>query len=286
MYDKEYIISLEKKVLLLEEELKFKDREVEGLKGAFLANVSHEIRTPMNAIVGFSSLLKDKGFSNEDRDEFVGEIIQASNHLTELIEDIIEVANLQFNKKSQSKKELIDPHQLLFNIFEEYQHKKEALYKGAIELHLKTDKKVTENKFITNPKMLHKILVNLIDNAFKFTKEGSIDLSIKFYNRYLQYVVSDTGIGIPEEKLSMIYNNFSKVWRKNGEVLYEGLGIGLSSAKNFVDILGGVMQVESEEGKGSSFYVSIPYEFDGETPLVFENNNKKDRGGMFFSIVA
>ena len=119
MYDKEYIISLEKKVLLLEEELKFKDREVEGLKGAFLANVSHEIRTPMNAIVGFSSLLKDKGFSNEDRDEFVGEIIQASNHLTELIEDIIEVANLQFNKKSQSKKELIDPHQLLFNIFEE-----------------------------------------------------------------------------------------------------------------------------------------------------------------------
>lgn len=279
MKQNEYVKTLEEKILLLEEELNFKDKEVEGLKGAFLANVSHEIRTPMNAIVGFSGLLKDESFSIDERGEFVDEIIQASSHLTELIEDIIEVANLQFNKKSQSRKEVIDPYQLLFDIFEDYQYKKQALYKGAIEMRIKTNKEILNKKFISNPRMVHKILENLIDNAFKFTKEGTIELNIEFHDNYLEYIVADTGIGIAEEKLSMIYNNFSKVWRKNGEVLYEGLGIGLSSAKNFVDILGGVMQVRSKEGKGSSFYVSIPYEFDGN-PLEINEKERKSIKNM------
>lgn len=270
-----YIKSLEEKIISLEEELSFKDKEVEGLKGAFLANVSHEIRTPMNAIVGFSSLLKDSGFSAAEKSDFVDEIIQASNHLTELIEDVIEVANLQFNKKSQSRKEKIDPYQLLFEIFDEYQYKKEALYKGEIEMRIKTNKEILSKDFISNPRMLHKILENLIDNAFKFTKEGRIELNLEFYDDYLEYVVTDTGIGIPSERLSMIYNNFSKVWRKNGEVLYDGLGIGLSSAKNFVDILGGLIQVQSVEGKGTAFYVSIPYKFEGKPLIIDERNRKK-----------
>lgn len=271
----EYMKSLEQKILSLEDELKFKEKEVEGLKGAFLANVSHEIRTPMNAIVGFSSLLKDPGFTTSEKNEFVDEIIQASSHLTELIEDVIEVANLQFNKKSQSKKENIDPYQLLFEIFEEYQYKKEALYKGEIEMRIKTNKDILKKEFVSNPRMLHKILENLIDNAFKFTKEGRIELNVEFYDDYLEYIVSDTGIGIPSDKLSLIYNNFSKVWRKNGEVLYDGLGIGLSSAKNFVDILGGVIQVQSVEGKGTVFYVSIPYIFDGNA-LEFEPEKRRN----------
>lgn len=275
MTNNHYIKSLEEKILSLEDELRFKEKEVDGLKGAFLANVSHEIRTPMNAIVGFSSLLKDPGFSNLEKNEFVDEIIQASNHLTELIEDVIEVANLQFNKKSQSRKEKIDPYQLLFEIFDEYQYKKEALYKGEIEMRIKTNKEILNKDFISNPRMLHKILESLIDNAFKFTKEGRIELNLEFYDHYLEYIVSDTGIGIPSDQLSLIYNNFSKVWRKNGEVLYDGLGIGLSSAKNFVDILGGVIQVQSVEGKGTVFYVSIPYKFEGEQLVIDQNNRKK-----------
>ncbi len=272
-----YIKSLEEKLVFLEEEMRFKDREVEGLKGAFLANISHEIRTPMNAIVGFSGLLKDTSFSGEEKSEFVDEIIQSSNHLTELIEDIIEVANLQFNKKAQSKKEVIDPYQLLFDIFEAYQYKKKALYKGQVEMRIKTSKEILSKEFISNSRMLHKILENLIDNAFKFTKEGKIELNIEFHDDYIEYIVADTGIGIPEEKLSMIYNNFSKVWRKTGEVLYDGLGIGLSSAKNFVDILGGVMQVQSKEGEGSSFFVSIPYKFI-DKPLVISEKDRKSKG--------
>lgn len=274
MTNNRYIKSLREKVLSLEDELRFKEKEVEGLKGAFLANVSHEIRTPMNAIVGFSSLLKDRGFSEVEKNEFIDEIIHASSHLTELIEDVIEVANLQFNKKSQSRKEKIDPYQLLFEIFDEYQYKKESFYKGEIEMRIKTNKEILKKDFISNPRMLHKILENLIDNAFKFTKEGNIELNLEFYDDYLEYIVSDTGIGIPSDKLSQIYNNFSKVWRKNGEVLYDGLGIGLSSAKNFVDILGGIIQVQSVEGKGSVFYVCIPYKFE-EKPLEISEIKRK-----------
>ncbi len=275
MTDFDYVKSLEAKIAALEDELKFKEKEVEGLKGAFLANVSHEIRTPMNAIVGFSSLLKDPGFTEEEKADFIDEIIQSSNHLTELIEDVIEVANLQFNKKSQSQREKIDPYQLLFEIFEEYQYKKAALYKGEIEMKIRTNKDMLSKEFISNPRMLQKILGNLIDNAFKFTKEGTIELNIEFYDNYLEYVVSDTGIGIAADRLSLIYNNFCKVWKKDGEVLYDGLGIGLSSAKNFVDILGGIMQVHSEEGKGSTFYVCIPYHFDGTPLTISESRFKK-----------
>ncbi len=284
MINENYVKSLEKRILDLEEELKFKDKEVDGLKGAFLANVSHEIRTPMNAIVGFSSLLKDPGFSTDEKNEFIDEITQASNHLTELIEDVIEVANLQFNKKSQSIKEVIDPYQLLFEIFEEYQYKKQALYKGEIEMRIKTNKDLLDKEFISNPRMLHKVLENLIDNAFKFTTEGSIELNIEFYDDYLEYVVSDTGIGIAADKLSAIYSNFSKVWKKNGEVLYEGLGIGLSSAKNFVDLLGGIIQVQSQEGRGTVFYVSVPYVFT-DKPMELTDVQPKNPN-QYFSVGA
>jgi len=274
MSEHEYIKELEHKINNLEEELTFKEKEVEGLKGAFLANVSHEIRTPMNAIVGFSGLLKEDGFTSEERSDFIDEIILSSRHLTELIEDIIEVSSLQFNKKKQSKKEIIDPYQLLFDIFEEFQLKKESLLNREIELKLKTNKDALNKKFISNPKILNKILKNLIDNAFKFTEKGTIELSIVFHKEYIEFIVSDTGIGIAESKLSCIYNNFSKVWKKNGEVLYDGLGIGLSSAKNFIDILGGAINVQSEEGFGSSFSVYIPYT-NNSKPLKIDLGNTK-----------
>lgn len=275
MIDDNYIQMLHKRILNLEEELMQKEKEVEGIKGAFLANVSHEIRTPMNAIVGFSSLLKDPSFSIDEKNEFIDEINLASSHLTDLIEDVIEVANLQYNKKTQAIKEKTDPYQLLFEIFEIYQYKKQALYKGDIEMRIKTNKELLNKEFITNPRMLHKVLENLIDNAIKFTSEGAIELNIEFYDKYLEYIISDTGIGIPADRLSTIYTNFCTVWRKNGQVLYDGLGIGLSSAKNFVDLLGGVIQVQSIEGKGSVFYISIPYVYEKKSLELKDVKRKK-----------
>lgn len=275
MKHEEELNTLEKKIKDLEDNLRFKEREVENLKSVFLANISHEIRTPMNAIVGFSSLLKDSGFSSEEKDEFIDEIIKSSSHLTELIEDVIEVANLQFNKKIQSKTELIKPEQLLQEIFEEYQLKKGSLYKGQIELKIISSKGSKHQDFISNPRILNKILKNLIDNAFKFTKSGSIELGYEINKRYIEFRVCDTGIGISSDRLSKIYSNFSRLWHRDGEVLYEGLGIGLSTAKNFIDILGGIIQVQSEENKGTSFYFSIPLLMEGN-PLTIDQIDKKD----------
>ncbi|OYT16127.1 MAG: hypothetical protein B7C24_09370 [Bacteroidetes bacterium 4572_77] len=268
MRNDSYVKSLEDKIALLSEELNVKEKEVDGLKGAFLANVSHEIRTPMNAIVGYSHLLKDGGFSPEEKTEFVDEIIVASGHLTNLIEDVIEVARLQFDRKTQSEIDAIDPYQLLFDIFEEYQYKKKALYKAEVEIRIKTNKKNLENRFVSNRRMMHRVLSNLIDNALKFTKEGVIELRVDFHDDYLQFVVTDTGIGIAADKLSAIYQSFSNVWSKSNDVLYDGLGIGLSSVKNFVGILGGVVEVQSDEGKGSEFCVSMPYNYKNKSIAI------------------
>lgn len=262
MENEKYIKTLEIRIKNLEEGLHFKDREVESLKSVFLANISHEIRTPMNAIVGFSSLLKDDSFSPEEKDEFVDEVIKSSGNLTQLIEDVIEVANLQFNKKLQALRDLIIPDLFLNDIKAEYQLKKESLYKGQIEIKILNINGEGHKEFISNPRILRKILKNLIDNAFKYTKSGSIELAYEFKKEYIDFHVKDTGIGIAEDRLSLIYDNLCKLWHRDGEVMYEGLGIGLSSAKNFVDILGGIIQVQSEKNKGTSFYISLPLNTD------------------------
>jgi len=262
MEKEKYIKTLEKRIKDLEEGLQFKEHEVESLKGVFLANISHEIRTPMNAIVGFSSLLKEDGFSSEEKDEFVDEVIKSSGHLTDLIEDVIEVANLQFNKKLQALKDLIIPDLFLNDIKVEYQLKKESLYKGQIDIEIVNLNGKDQNDFISNPRILRKIFKNLIDNAFKYTKSGSIMLGYEYKHDSIEFQVKDTGIGIAKERLSLIYGNLNKLWHQDGEVMYDGLGIGLSSAKNFVDILGGIIQVQSEKDIGTVFYFSLPLERD------------------------
>jgi len=249
---------LETRILQLKEELHRKERESENLKGAFLANISHEIRTPMNAIVGFSSLLRDNDISPEDQKDFLNEIITSAHHLTGLLDDIIEVATLQFASKKDLKRENIDPAVLLKDLLDEFQYKRDTLYKESIEIILVLDS-IPLKPFSTNKRILYKIISNLIDNSLKFTSEGSIKIGMIPLEEFLQFYVIDTGIGIPKEKLALIYTNFSKVWKKEGKVLYDGLGIGLSTAKNLVEIIDGNLTIDSTEGKGTRAYVNIPY---------------------------
>jgi signal transduction histidine kinase len=252
------IKQLETKILDLKEELRRKELEAENLKGAFLANISHEIRTPMNAIVGFSSLLRDNDISQEDQQDFLNEIISSAHHLTSLLDDIIEVATLQFASEKEWVKEGIDPVSLLNDLLDEFQYKRDSIYKENIEMIL--DIKSTPKKiFESNKRILYKIFSNLIDNALKFTSEGNIKIGLHPQKKFLQFYVIDTGIGIPKEKLDLIFTNFSKVWKNEGQVLYDGLGIGLSTAKNLVEILNGDISVESIEGKGTTVFINIPY---------------------------
>jgi signal transduction histidine kinase len=258
MPQEKYLKQLETKILNLKEELRKKELEAENLKGAFLANISHEIRTPMNAIVGFSSLLRDNDISLEDQKDFLNEIITSAHHLTSLLDDLIEVATLQFSSKKDLKLESFDPSTLLMDLIDEYQYKRDTLYKEDIEIILEIDSK-PKKTFTSNKRILYKILSNLIDNSLKFTSAGSIKIGLQAHDQFIQFYVVDTGIGIAKEKLDMIYSNFSKVWKREGQVLYDGLGIGLSTAKNLVEILEGDLSVESTEGKGTTAYLNIPY---------------------------
>ncbi|MBN1651534.1 MAG: HAMP domain-containing histidine kinase [Bacteroidales bacterium] len=252
------IKSLETKILHLKEELRQKELEAENLKGAFLANISHEIRTPMNAIVGFSSLLRDNDISPEDQKDFLNEIINSAHHLTGLLDDIIEVATLQFASKKELKNEVIDVEELLQDLLDEYHYKRDSLYKAGIEMELNIVS-TPKQSFESNKRIVHKVLSNLIDNSLKFTSKGRIKIELKAFDDYLQFAVKDTGIGIPKEKLNLIFTNFSRVWKNEGQVLYDGLGIGLSTAKNLVELLKGELIVESTEGKGTSVFLNIPY---------------------------
>jgi signal transduction histidine kinase len=258
MHQENHVKQLETKILHLKEDIRRKELEAENLKGAFLANISHEIRTPMNAIVGFSSLLRDDDISLEDQKDFLNEIISSAHHLTGLLDDIIEVATLQFASKKDLKREEIDPVELLNDLLDEFQYKRDTIFKEGLEIIL--DIKSTPKKtFISNRRILYKILSNLIDNSLKFTNEGEINIGMIPEDEFVQFYISDTGIGIPEEKLDLIYTNFSKLWKNEGQVLYNGLGIGLSTAKNLVEIIEGNITVKSTEGKGTSVFINIPY---------------------------
>lgn len=258
MHQENHVKQLETKILHLKEELSRKELEAENLKGAFLANISHEIRTPMNAIVGFSSLLRDNDISLDDQKDFLNEIISSAHHLTGLLDDIIEVATLQFASKKDLRRDEVDPSELLHDLLDEYKYKRNTLYKESLEITL--DIKSTPKKtFISNKRILYKILSNLVDNSLKFTKEGKIEVGMNALDEFIQFYVIDTGIGIPKEKLELIFSNFSKVWKNEGKVLYDGLGIGLSTAKNLVEIIDGDISVESTEGEGTSVFLNIPY---------------------------
>jgi signal transduction histidine kinase len=266
MQQENHVKQLETKVIRLKEELRRKELEAENLKGAFLANISHEIRTPMNAIVGFSSLLRDNDISLEDQKDFLNEIISSAHHLTGLLDDIIEVATLQFATKKDIKREEFDPSDLLQDLIDEYQYKRDSLYKEGLEiiLDIKSSPKKT---FSSNKRILYKILSNLIDNSLKFTSEGNIKIGMICLDEFVQFYVIDTGIGIPKEKLNLIFTNFSKVWKNEGKVLYDGLGIGLSTAKNLVEIINGDINVESTEGKGTSVFLNLPYSITSNSVL-------------------
>jgi signal transduction histidine kinase len=266
MHQENDVKQLETKIIRLKEELRRKELEAENLKGAFLANISHEIRTPMNAIVGFSSLLRDNDISFEDQKDFLNEIISSAHHLTGLLDDIIEVATLQFASKKELKREKFDPAELLNDLLDEYQYKRDALYKEGIEIILDI-KSPLKKTFSSNKRILYKILSNLIDNSLKFTSEGNIKIEMISLDEFVQFYVVDTGIGIPKEKLDLIFSNFSKVWKNEGKVLYDGLGIGLSTAKNLVEIIDGDISVESTEGKGTRVFLNLPYSISANSVL-------------------
>jgi PAS domain S-box-containing protein len=258
---KEEYESLYQKLLLTNEELlvaKEKAEESDRLKTAFLQNMSHEIRTPMNAIMGFSDLLPDQ-FNDKSKLEQYSKIIhQRCSDLLDLINDLLDIAKIESGQLPINMEEC-DLNELfgeLTTFFKEYQAR---IGKNQIRFSLQALCNEPENLIATDKLKLKQIFINLISNAFKFTKTGIINGGCKLdKNNNLIFFVSDTGIGIPPDKQDFVFERFAQL--HNGAIKNAGgTGLGLSIVKGLVGLLGGEISLVSEPGKGSTFSFRIPY---------------------------
>jgi len=233
---------------------KEKAEESDRLKTAFLHNVSHEIRTPMNAILGFSSLLSEPGITESERTQYIDIIFQSGNQLLSIINDIVDLAGIE-SGQVKIKINRVNINMLLRDLNEQYAYRVKA---QNIKLNLTTSLIDSESEIMTDETRLIQILSNLINNAFKFTREGKIDFGYHLKDNFLEFFVKDTGIGIPDEYHSLIFERFYQI-DSTVSRQYPGTGLGLSICKAFVGLLGGDIWVDSSPGEGSKFYFTIPY---------------------------
>ncbi len=232
---------------------KEKAEESDRLKSAFLTNMSHEIRTPMNGILGFISLLQEPELTGEEKDEYIRIVKKSGDRLLNTIHDIIDIA------KIESGQTQVVPTDLNINELTANMHaffKKEAEIKG-LQLFFTSGISNERTLVKTDKDKLHSILTNLIKNAIKYTKNGFIEFGSGITGNSIEFYVRDTGIGIPLNKRQAIFERFVQADVSHSRP-YEGSGLGLSISKAYVDMLGGKMWIESQEGLGSTFYFQIP----------------------------
>jgi PAS domain S-box-containing protein len=237
---------------------KEKAEENNRLKSAFLANMSHEIRTPLNSIIGFSELLSDSSSSPEESLMYIDIIKESSKQLTTLVSDIIDISKIDANLMDIDKKEfhLNKKFDHLYEIFRNDIKNKNK----TINLSVKTELKNNDDVIISDEVRLTQILSNLLGNAIKFTESGQIEFgcSLTEDNKYIQFYVSDSGIGIQKKVQKKIFGRFQQADTTIAR-RYGGTGLGLSISKELSRLLGGKMWLRSEPGKGSTFYFKIPY---------------------------
>lgn len=240
-----------------EEELikaKEKAEESDRLKSAFLANISHEIRTPMNGILGFAELLKEPDLDPENQIEFLEVIERSGKRMLNIINDLIDISKIEAGETTLRIRKT-NVNKMLHELHLFFMH--EGSNKNiCIDFHCD----FTENEsFIeTDSTKLNQVLTNLIKNALKFTEEGSINFGYNLKGSMLEFFVSDTGPGISPDQKELIFERFRQS-SLNLTRKYEGAGLGLAISKAYVELLGGSIWIESELGKGSTFYFELPY---------------------------
>ena len=232
-----------------------KAEESDNLKSAFLANMSHEIRTPMNGILGFAKLLQKPNISESKLNDYVDIIVKSSNQLLSIVNDVLDISKIETGQIEIFKEEtdLTKLCNETINFF------KLTADEKKVKLLFEIDNKLTKNNIFTDSSKLKQILFNLLSNALKFTKKGSIILNCTTQSNELLFSVSDTGIGIPKKEQHKIFNRFTKIENSTAE-LYGGTGLGLSICKGYVEALGGRIWFESKADKGTTFYFAIPNE--------------------------
>jgi signal transduction histidine kinase/ligand-binding sensor domain-containing protein len=240
---------------------KEKAEESDRLKSSFLANLSHEIRTPLNSIIGFSGLMLDPDVTDDERISFKSIIEGSNNTLLNLINDIID-----FSKIESGHLDIVITDVIISRIFadlKEIYDRNLSTYlsdkHGRVKFRMKLSTQVSEMVIRTDEIRIKQILSNLINNAFKFTSKGFVEIGCypSKVAGMLEFYVKDTGIGIKKENIDIIFQRFRKVEEDNSNI-YRGAGLGLAISQELVKILGGKIWVTSEDSKGSVFYFTVP----------------------------
>ncbi len=232
---------------------KQKAEESDKLKSAFLSNIAHEIRTPMHGILGFADMLKTASLSAEQMQEYITIIEKSSARMLNTITDLIEISRIE-SGQTEINQSLINIDGQLDSIYAIF--KPEADKKG-VHLTINNDSETEGTHIRTDREKLDTILTQLLKNAIKYTKRGSIEIGYMLKNKYIEYYVKDTGIGIEMDKQQAIFGRFTQADNSLSKI-YEGAGLGLSITKAYVEMLDGTIWVESEPGKGSTFYFTLP----------------------------
>jgi PAS domain S-box-containing protein len=236
-----------------------KARENERLKSAFMANMSHEIRTPMNGILGFSELLQEPDLPVENLQEYVNIIQKSGKRMVSLIDELVGISKIETGA--------VRPVMVQTNINELLNYVYEFFLpdaqKKGLDLICEIPEKDGAIVLKTDKEKLHAILINLLKNAINYTSEGGVKFGCSLNNAWFRFYVSDTGSGIAESDREKIFDRFYRA--ENGENQTSGIGLGLPISRAFVEMLGGKISVESEPGKGSTFYFALPISETDET---------------------
>jgi PAS domain S-box-containing protein len=243
-------------------------------KQQFLSNMSHEIRTPMNAIIGFTKVLMKTELADKQK-EYLSAIKVSGEALTVLINDILDLAKVDSGKMTfeHIPFKMETSISAMLHLFET------KIQEKNLELIKIYDKNIPE-VLVGDPVRLHQVILNLVSNAVKFTSEGTITVSVNILDEEDEYVtiefaISDTGIGIPEEKIENIFEIFQQASSGTSR-LYGGTGLGLAIVKQLVEPQGGIINVKSKLGEGTTFSFVLSFKKTTENALVYQGEVKLD----------
>ena len=254
-------------------------QESDRMKTVFLANMSHELRTPLNAIIGFSDVINED-WPIDEIVKFNKIINESGKHLLSIVEDIFDVTLIETGE-TKLEKEDVELFSILDNVQNIIKTEQQKLNKKNLNITLKIPQ---EDKYLvihTDPSKLQQILINLLKNALKFTHKGHINYGYKKIANQdepkLLFYVEDSGIGVPENQQEFVFDVFRQV-EDSSTRTYGGTGLGLAISKKLTELLGGEIWLESEFGKGTVFYFTIPFEKSGIADNISKAEIKTNTG--------